>query len=416
MTNWSGTVTFSADSTAFPTSIEELATLVSRSKSCRVLGSGHSFSRIADTSGTLVSLSRLPRRIDIDSAAMTVTISGEMRYGDLAVALHRAGFALHNLASLPHITVAGACATGTHGSGAGNGPLSSVVLGLEFVRASGDLVAIRRGDPGFDGAVVSLGALGAVTSMTLAIERTYDVAQHVFTDLPLAFAMESLAGVLALGYSVSMFTSWTGDVIDQVCVKHRLDQGTVDLDVIVDAGARPATRRLHPVPGIDAVSCSPQQGVPGPWHERLPHFSLDYTPSTGDEIQSECFVASADGPAAMAALVAIGEAIRGPLLVSEIRAVAADDQWLSMSHARDSVAFHFTWCSDSARVMRAVASIEQALAPFAPRSHWGKVTAMPLALVGENYPRWNDARSLVIQTDPDGVFDNEFTRALFRRN
>ncbi len=416
ITNWSGTITFSTAGMQRPANVDELRSLVARSPSCRVLGSGHSFSRIADTSGTLISLSEFSRCIDIDSTAKTVTISGGIRYGELAVALQRAGFALRNLASLPHITVAGSCATGTHGSGASNGPLSSSVVATEFVSASGDLIRMGRGEPNFEGAIVSLGALGVVTAMTLAIEPSFDVAQHVFTDLPTAFAVDNLDEILSLAYSVSLFTSWTSDVIDQVWIKHRQGDALADFEILREAGARPATRRLHPVPGIDAESCTPQQGVPGPWHERLPHFSLDFTPSAGDEIQSECFVSRVDGPAAMAALLAIGEEIGGPLLVSEIRSVAADEQWLSMSHARDSVAFHFTWCSDPFRVLPAVAAIERALAPFAPRPHWGKVTAMKPSLVGESYPRWNDARAFVMQTDPDGVFANEFTRSLFATN
>jgi alditol oxidase len=412
-TNWSRTVTFSSEQLHRPRSVEELQAIVAASDSCRVLGSAHSFSRVADTTGDLISLEALPTRLEINGARTTVTVSAGTRYGELAVALEREGLALHNLASLPHITVAGSCATGTHGSGVANGPLSSAVRAIEFVAASGELVTMRIGDADFHGAVVSLGALGAVVSMTLAVEPTYQVAQQVFTDLPMGAAMDQLDRWLSMAYSVSLFTTWGDDVVDQVWVKARLDQPPPATDLLLRAGARQATTQLHPVPSMNAAACTPQQGIAGPWQERLPHFALAFTPSAGDEIQSEFFVDRSVATSALAALRAIASLLRGPLMVSEIRAVAADDQWLSMSHARDSVAFHFTWCSDAERVMPAVAAVERALEPFAPRPHWGKVTSIDPSAVRSLYPRWADARDLVRRVDPEGVFANDFTRALF---
>jgi alditol oxidase len=412
-TNWSRTVTFSATSVHRPTSIDELQTLIAASRSCRVVGSAHSFSRVADTTGDMISLDALPPRFEVDHERSTVTVNGAMRYGDLAVALHREGCALPNMASLPHISVAGAVATGTHGSGVGNGPLSSAVRAIELVSASGELMAIRVGDPDFDGVVVSLGSLGAISAVTLAVAPTYNMAQTVFTGLPVRAAMDALDEILSMAYSVSLFTTWGDDVVDQVWVKSRLDQAPSDVDALLSLGARPAMQQCHPVPGADAAGCTPQHGAPGPWHERLPHFALAFTPSAGDEIQSEIFVGRGSASAAMAALLAIAPVIRGPLLVSEIRAVKADDQWLSMSHERNSVAFHFTWCSDASRVMPAVAAVEAALAPFAPRPHWGKVTSTDPSVVRDRYPRWSDARNLVHRLDPDGVFTNDVTRSLF---
>jgi alditol oxidase len=410
LTNWSRTVSFSTPKLHRPASLNELQSIVAASRACRVLGSAHSFSRVADTTGDLISLDEMPTRVEIDESRSTVTVSAGTRYGELAVALEREGLALHNLASLPHITVAGSCATGTHGSGVTNGPLSSAVQAIEFITASGELNTLRVGDADFDGAVVALGALGAVVSMTLAVEPTYRVSQHVFTDLPINAVMTELDRWLSLAYSVSLFTTWGDDVVDQVWVKARLDQPPPAGDSLVAAGARAATTQLHPVPSMSAAACTPQQGIAGRWHERLPHF---FTPSAGDEIQSEFFVDRSLATSAFAALRDIASVMRGPLLVSEIRAVAADDQWLSMSHARDSVAFHFTWCSDTARVMPAVAAIERVLEPFAPRPHWGKVTSIDPSVLRSRYPRWADARALVRRTDPEGVFANDFTRAFF---
>ena len=413
MMNWSGTVAFANTALHGPRTVNELRAIVSASTSCRVVGSAHSFSRIVATTGALISLADLPTRIEIDAASSTVTVSSATLYGELAIGLHAAGFALHNLASLPHISVAGACATGTHGSGIGNGPLSSSVAAVELVTASGDLVRLAHGDQDFPGAVVSLGALGALTALTLRIEPTYEIAQHVFTGLPVHVAATQLCEILALGYSVSLFTSWGGDVVDQVWVKRRVDGGPIDVALLLEGGAQPSSRTMHPIARMPADACTVQQGVPGPWHERLPHFALAYMPSAGDEIQSEYFVASDHAADAMRAILAVRDVIRGPLLVSEIRAVAADDQWLSMSHERASVAFHFTWISDVRLVMPAIAAVEAAIAPFAPRPHWGKVFSIDPTVVRSRYRMWNAACEVMTRLDPNGTFRNDFIRQHF---
>jgi xylitol oxidase len=416
--NWAGNVEFRAARRHQPADLDELRRIIASSHACRVVGSGHSFNTIADTPGDLVSLARLPRRLDIDGVDRTVTVSAGVRYGELAVALHAAGLALPNTGSLPHISVAGACSTGTHGSGDANRCLADAVERIEIVTSTGDVATISADDPDFAGAVVALGTLGAVTAMTLRTEPTYDVAQSVWLDLPFDRFAAHLDEVFAAGYSVSPFTTWRGDSIDQVWVKRRTDRPEGDNDGDIDLaalGARPADRRVHPVIEVSADACTEQLGIVGPWHERLPHFRLDFTPSTGDELQTEYFVDRRHAPAAVEAVRAIADVVAAPLLVCELRTIAGDDQWLSMCSGRDSLALHFSWKPDRAAAGVAVSALEQALAPFEPRPHWGKVFDLDPATVTSRYPMIGAATALANRYDPGGTFRNDFTAQFLPR-
>jgi alditol oxidase len=403
-TNWAGTHAYRAGVLHRPASVDELRRIVAGAPRIRVLGSRHSFTDIAD-SDALVSLDGLPADIAVDRDARTVTVGGALRYGELAEALHGEGLALHNLASLPHISVAGAVATATHGSGDRNGNLATAVAGLELVTSEGDVVTARRGETDFDGMVVGLGALGAVTRVTLDVEPAYEVRQRVFEGLP----WDALAGhfdaITSAGHSVSVFTRW-GDTADQVWIKRRVD-ATEPEDVWPDLfGAVAATVDRHPILGIDPVNCTPQLGRPGRWSDRLPHFRMGFTPSAGEEIQSEYVVPRRHGLAAIAAVRAIGDAVRPVLQVSEIRTIAADDLWLSMQHGTDTVAIHFTWTREPAAVAEAVERVEAALAPFAFRPHWGKLFAADAAAIAQRYERLPDFRALAERLDPRGAFRN----------
>ncbi|MEU0331892.1 FAD-binding protein [Streptomyces sp. NPDC006193] len=407
-TNWARTVTYSAREFHRPRTREELAALVAGSARVRVLGSGHSFNRIADPGpdGVLVSTAGLPPETEVDTAARTVRVSGGVRYAELARAVHAHGLALPNLASLPHISVAGSVATGTHGSGVGNGPLASAVREVELIVADGTTVTVGRDDPRFDGAVTSLGALGAVTALTLALEPAYQVEQRVYTGLPLDGL--DFPAVAAAGYSVSLFTDWREPGFRQVWVKRRTDRPAVDFP-----WAAPAAGPLHPVPGMPAVNCTEQLGVPGPWHERLPHFRAEFMPSSGEEIQSEYLLPRSAALDALHAVDGIRETVAGVLQVCEVRTVAADPQWLSPAHGRDSVALHFTWVKDAAAVLPVVRRLEEVLDVFDPRPHWGKVCAMPSAVLRRRYARLADFHALARSLDPAGVFTNDFLRDLF---
>ncbi|MFL6072223.1 MAG: FAD-binding protein [Mycobacteriales bacterium] len=406
LTNWAGNVTYQARQMLRPASVDELRGVVAGSDRLRALGTGHAFNRLADTTGDLVSVAGLPPVMDIDTAGRTVTVAAGVRYGELAAHLDASGWALHNLGSLPHLSVAGACATGTHGSGVTLGNLSTAVAALELVTADGELVTLRRGvDADFAGAVVGLGSLGVVTRVTLDVEPAYQVRQYVYENLPRAELDAHWPDILASAYSVSLFTDWTGPGINQVWRKHRDGDGSGPA-APVWRGATLAPEDRHPIAALSAVHCTEQGGVPGPWHTRLPHFRLEFTPSAGRELQSEYLLARADAPAALAALDGLRDRLAPVTQISEIRTIAADQLWLSPSHHRDSVAFHFTWVEDAAAVTPVMAAVEERLAPFAPRPHWGKLFGIAPADLAPRYPRWADFAALLRRYDPAGKLRN----------
>ncbi|MFD7132266.1 FAD-binding protein [Streptomyces sp. NPDC059894] len=403
VTNWAGNITFAAEELHRPPTLAALRSLVAGSARVRVLGSGHSFNEIAEPGdgGVLLSLDALPVEVDVDTAARTVRVGGGVRYAELARRVHAHGLALANMASLPHISVAGSVATGTHGSGVRNGPLAAAVREVEIVTADGSTVVIGRGDERFGGAVTALGALGVVTALTLDLEPAFDVEQHVFTELPLEGL--DFGAVAAAAYSVSLFTDWRAPGFRQVWLKRRTDQPLAGFP-----WAAPATEALHPVPGMPAVNCTQQFGVPGPWHERLPHFRAEFTPSSGSELQSEYLMPREHAVDVLRAIDGIRGTVAPVLQTCEVRTVAADEQWLSPAYGHDCVAVHFTWVEDTRAVLPVVRELEAALEPFAPRPHWGKVFAVPAGVVRGRYPRIGDFRSLARELDPAGAFTNAF--------
>ncbi|WP_221351044.1 FAD-binding protein [Streptomyces beigongshangae] len=403
LTNWAGNVTYSAKELQRPDSVGALRSLVARSGRVRVLGSGHSFNLIADpgSGGVLLSLTALPPSVEVDTAARTVRVAGGVRYAELARAVHAQGLALPNMASLPHISVAGSVATGTHGSGNTNGSLASPVREVELVLADGSALTVGRDDPRFDGTVTSLGALGVVTALTLDLEPAFEVAQHVFGRLP--FAGLDFGKVSASAYSVSLFTDWRQSGFVHAWVKRRTDAPWDGFP-----WAEPAAEAMHPVPGMPAVNCTQQFGVPGPWHERLPHFRPEFTPSSGSEIQSEYLLPRPYAVDALEALDRIRDVMAPVLQICEVRTVAADRQWLSPAYGRDTVAFHFTWVDDAAAVLPVVRRMEEALAPFDARPHWGKVFSVAAPVLRERYPRLAEFAALAAELDPAGTFRNAF--------
>ncbi|WP_406072562.1 FAD-binding protein [Streptomyces sp. NBC_01020] len=408
LTNWAGNIAFTAQRIDRPTTLDELRALVAASARVRVLGSGHSFNTIADTDGTLVSVAGLPPEIEVDRAASTVRVAAGVRYAELAREVHAHGLALPNMASLPHISVAGSVATGTHGSGTALGGLATAVRELELVTADGELRTTGRDRDGerFAGSVVSLGALGAVTSLTLDLVPGFELAQRVRTGLPLSVLDEHFDAVTSAAYSVSLFTDWSGPHFGQVWLKYV-------------AGREPefpwapeAPGPLHPVPGVPPVHCTQQQGVPGPWHERLPHFRAGFTPSSGEEIQSEYLVDRRHGLAALHAVDAVRDVVAPLLQVCEVRTVAADDLWLSPAYGHDTVGLHFTWVRDTVAVLPVLRLLEERLEPFAARPHWGKLSTVPAGRLPALYPKLADFRGLAREYDPQGKFTNAFLAPL----
>jgi len=381
---------------------------VASGRQVRALGTGHSFNTLADTPGDLVSLAGLPRVIEVDTANASVTVGAGLTYGELAAELNAAGRALHNLASLPHISVAGACATGTHGSGERNGNLATAVSAVEMVTADGHLVTVSRdGDPDrFPGTVVGLGAVGIVTRMTLDTLPAFEVRQWVYDDLRLDHVTKHFDEIAGSAYSVSLFTDWRGPLFRQAWLKRRTDVTDSWAPEPRWMGGRLADGPRNPVPGMDPAQCTEQLGVPGPWHERLPHFRPELPPGSGDELQSEYLLPRGSAIEGLQALRPIAGLLAPVLRICEIRTIAADELWLSPSYQRDSVAFHFTWIKDSAAVMPVLGEIEECLAPMHARPHWGKLFRTgPEAMPGL-YPRLDDFRQLMRCYDPAGKFRN----------
>lgn len=404
-TNWAGNYTYRAERIHEPETVEELRRIVTGAGKIRALGTRHCFNDIAD-SEELVSLARLDPGIAIDREASTVTVGAGVKYGHLALALEEAGYALHNMASLPHISVAGAVVTATHGSGDRAGNLATAVTALELVTSDGEIVSFAHGDPEFPGAVVNLGALGVVTRLTLRVEPTYLVRQQVYEDVPWDVTLERFDEIMGSDDSVSLFTDF-GETVNRIWRKHRIT-GDDEPPAERYLGVATATKGLHPVPALSAENCTEQLGVPAPWLHRLPHFRMDAVPASGDEIQAEYMVARTDAVAAIAALRELGPDLHNAIWTSEVRSMAGDDLWLSMAHGRDTIAIHFSFYSNATVVDAMLRRIEDALAPFQPRPHWGKVFAATGAELAPRYERMADFRALAERLDPRGAFRNAF--------
>jgi alditol oxidase len=401
--NWAGNYAYAADRIHHPATLDEVREIVAGAEHVRALGSRHSFNDIAD-SQELVALDALPADVEIDRDAGTVSFGAGMRYGDLAPVLADAGMALANLASLPHISVAGAVATATHGSGVGNRNLATSVAALELVTSTGDVVRAARGDADFDGMVVALGALGVVTRVTLDAEPAYEVRQRVFEGLAWDALFANFDTITAGGYSVSVFTRWN-EATDQVWVKTRV---TEDPEEIAEElyGAPAATIDRHPILGIDPVNATAQLGKPGPWYDRLPHFRMGFTPSVGEELQSEFLIPREHAVPAIEAVRALRDQLRPLLQVCEIRTIAADTLWMSPQYERDTIGIHLTWEPRIEAVAAVLTEVEAALAPFDARPHWGKVFLARAETIAPLYERLPDFLALAERLDPRGAFRN----------
>ncbi|HEY9000879.1 MAG TPA: FAD-binding protein [Mucilaginibacter sp.] len=406
--NWAGNLTYSTDNVQYPKSVAEVQQLIKKLPKLRALGTRHCFNTIADSKDDLVSTRDLNKIIAIDTKNHTVTVEGGIKYGELAPYLHQHGYALHNLASLPHISVAGSITTATHGSGIKNGNLSSAVTGLEIVIADGSVVHLSKAtDPEkLNAAVVGLGALGIITKVTLQIQPTYNMRQRVFLKLPISQLKAHFEEIMSAGYSVSLFTDWQSDSINEVWIKSRMDEK--DHNQPEFYGAKAATKNLHPIIDHSAESCTEQMGVPGPWYERLPHFKMGFTPSSGKELQSEYFVPLKHAVEAIEAVSKLGKQIGPHLFITEIRTIAADKLWMSPCHNQTSVTIHFTWKQDTEAVMTLLPLIEKELAPFNPRPHWGKIFIMAPKVLESRYEKLADFKKLVAEYDPKGKFRNGF--------
>jgi alditol oxidase len=411
-TNWSGNYTFSTDRLHQPQTIADVQKVVKSCTKLRALGARHSFNGIADSPDDQISLSHLNQMV-LDSKARTVTVGAGVTYSQLAPYLDGHGFAVHNLASLPQISVAGAIATATHGSGNKNGNLATAVSGLELVTADGEVVTLsrERDDERFRGAVVGLGAVGVVTSITLDVQPAFQVSQVIYENLSIDQLEHHLEEVFAGGYSVSLFTDWQHHRIGQVWVKRRVEGANVPVFAPELLGAKQATQKLHPLPGHSAESCTEQMGIPGPSYDRLPHFRINFTPSSGQELQSEYLIPREHGYRAILAVEELRDHVTPHLFISEVRTIAADELWMSTANGRSSMAIHFTWKPEWEAVRSVLPSIEEKLAPFGARPHWGKLFTLSGSRMKQLYPEMTKYQGLLAHYDAKGKFRNSFIEA-----
>ena len=413
--NWAGNLTYSTSNVREPVSVEEVQEIIKGSDKLRALGTRHCFNTIADSEALLVSTRRLNDFHEPDPDRPIVTLGAGIRYGDMCRYLDERGFAVHNLASLPHISVAGACATATHGSGIRNGNLATAVSAIEFVSGKGDIVNLSREKDGdlFSGAVVALGALGIVTKVTLDLVPSFSVRQNVYLNLPVSQLEQHFDEIMSSGYSVSLFTDWQTENMNQLWIKRRVTEGEKFEAEAEFFGAKLADRNVHPIIEISAENCTEQMGIAGPWYERLPHFKMDFTPSSGEELQAEYFVPREKAFEAIKAVETLRSDLKNLLFITEIRTVDADELWMSMCYRRPSVAIHFTLKQDIEGVKAFLPKLEETLAPFEPRPHWGKLFTIAPTVLHSRYERYRDFLALASQYDPEGKFRNAFMNQNF---
>src|SRR2546423_7497297 len=407
--NWAGNLEYSTDRVHSADSLVDVQNYIKKNARLKVLGTRHCFNNIADSTDTFLSLRPMGEPIALDPQARTVTVPAAMTYGQLSPQLQARGFALHNLASLPHISVAGACSTATHGSGEKNGNLSTAVSAMEIVTANGDVLKLSHQQDAetFSGAVVGLGALGVITKVTLDLQPAFTMRQYVYENLPLAEMQNHFDAIESSGYSVSLFTDWRNKRINEVWIKSRDDQGHAFDAAPEFFGAKRATRNLHPIAALSAENCTEQLGVPGPWYDRLPHFKMGFTPSAGKELQSEYFIPHKNALEAILAVEKLHEQIGPHLMITEIRTIAADELWMSPAYKQDSVAIHFTWKPEWPEVSKLLPIIERELGPFNPRPHWGKLFTMAPAQLQSRYEKLAAFIALAKKFDPQGKFHND---------
>jgi len=410
LTNWAGNLEYGTDRLYAANSLEQVRSYVKKQNKLKVLGTRHCFNNIADSTDNFLSLKSMDEVVALEPEAHTVTVDAGMTYGQLCPLLDSKGFALHNLASLPHISIAGAISTATHGSGEKNGNLATAVSALEIVTAAGEVVKLSRQRDGevFLGTVVGLGALGVITKVTLDIQPTFLIRQYVYVNMPLSEMKDHFDAIQSSAYSVSLFTDWQNQRINEVWIKSRMEEGQAFDATPEFFGAKRATKNLHPIAELSAENCTEQMGVPGPWYERLPHFRMGFTPSAGKELQTEYFVPRQHAVEAILAVERLRDRISPHLMISEIRAIAADNLWLSPCHEQPSVTIHFTWKQDWPAVKMLMPLIEKELAPFKARPHWGKLFTVPPSELHSIYRKLPDFVQLSKKYDPHGKFRNEF--------
>lgn len=407
MHNWSRNIYFEENEYFQPESLIELQDLVRSKSSIRARGSAHSFNEIANTKSCAINLAKMPKVIEINQDNKSVLASAGLTYGELAPALHKKGWALSNLASLPHISIAGSISTGTHGSGIRNKNLANQVKSIRFIDHQGQLHQIEQSSPDFNALVIGLGLGGIVYQYELSIEPTFQISQVVYPDIPIEILQSNFEEIMGVAYSVSFFTDWSTKNIGNLWCKFHSDENILD----EISGYSQATQKYHPIPSMDPIACTDQFAVEGNWYERLPHFKIEFSPSVGDEIQSEFFIDRKDAAAAIDAISKLGSEISPLLWITELRTIAADELWLSGAFQRETLGIHFTW-KKMPEIYAVISKVEQALLPFNYRPHWGKAFSSNPSHLHRAFPRMSQFFELIQKIDPEEKFYNEFVENL----
>lgn len=407
MQNWSKNVDFNDRDFLQPGTLTELQESIRSNQKIRARGTAHSFNEIANTSSYAINLAKMPRLIEVNADRTSVKVAAGLTYGELAPVLHSQGWALNNLASLPHISIAGSISTGTHGSGIKNQNLANQVSSFDIVTSEGELRHIDRTNPVFNALIIGLGLSGIVYQYDLRIEPTFEIRQVIYPQIPFNILQRNFDEIMGTAYSVSYFTDWSRDQVGNLWCKFR------DNEVIPESvgGISKAESKYHPIPSVDATACTDQFGESGDWHQRLPHFKLEFIPSVGEEIQTEFFMDRKDAAAALEVLMQLSDVITPLLWITELRTMAADEIWLSGAYQRDTLAIHFTWKKEDT-IYSVIQKVEDALRPFNYRPHWGKVFTADAKYLSTVYPRMSEFKALILALDPSKKFENTFTRRI----
>lgn len=401
--NWSENFTFEATGVERPKTIAQLQDVVAAAPRAKAVGTRHCFTRIADSpGGVLVDTSGLDVGVTVDHDTMTATVPAGWSYSKIVAELEAQGVALPNLASLPHVSIAGATATGTHGSGDTNQVMAACMSGIELVDGEGELRTIDSGHPDLKALSVGLGAFGIFTTLTVDVEPSYLVQGAYFRETSWQNLLDNLDDVMASAYSVNLHAAYSDTNVRGIWSKYRLE-GSEPLDLPDELfGMTRVEGQL--TPGKNTII-----NEPGPWSERLAHFTPESAPSAeGDELQTEYFVDRKHGAAAINALRKMGADLDPHLHGTEIRTVASDDLWLSPCYRRETLSLGMTWRKHEPEVRALLPRMEEALAPFEARPHWAKLFAYDRSALLDQFEHLDATLTLAESYDPNGTFNNPY--------
>lgn len=394
--NWGGNFNYSTQNIQYPRSVAEVQQIVKNAGKLRVVGSRHSFSKIADSECTMLSTIGLNKIIGINGSIPSVTVQGGLTYTDLLTSLNTAGFALPNLASLAEISVGGAASTNAHGTGVANQALANHIRSMEIVLANGSLLTIGPNDPRLKGMAAGLGAFGVVTQLELKLVPAFNITTYTYVNMPVQNSYENFAALQNMGFGVLLVNMFTApDAWNIAIVYARSDANNTAMLTSNLFGGTLVSQTTQP--SYLALLSIAQIGLSG----------VD-----GNEIQTEYFVPISKAVEAIKAVTAVANSTNiFPSLATAfvIRTIASDDLWMSEYYGNDTmVAIHFSWQNNVTAVEAVLPQLERAMIPYGARPHWGKMFTMEPEDFLPHYPKVNEFKKLAEQLDPKGKFRNEF--------